>query len=77
MEITIDTQKDSKEHLRHLIQLLQTLVGEGEIHSNVPIANIFDQPDTAPMEGSALASLFEEKEVEAPKKDPEPKVQMY
>ena len=87
MQITVDTQKDSKEHLQHLIRLLQTLVGEQQIHTNAP--SIFEQTtQPSSSEGleqsaSALASLFEEKQAPEQSEEPTdkegsgPQVQLY
>lgn len=51
MEIKIDTNKDSKEHIEHMISFLQNFVAatsSGASTSSVPMMNMFDQPATSP-----------------------------
>ncbi len=48
MQISIDTSKDSHEHIKHMIQMLQRLVGDT---TNTPSSSVSDS-------SSAFADMF-------------------
>jgi len=54
MKITIDTANDTKEELRKLISLLQSIVGEEKP------ADIFSEPESVPSDG--IFNMFGEQE---------------
>lgn len=71
MKITIDTSQDSHTDIRKAIKMLQSIVGEGNVYSNSPSRNIFDDPspglgassEPEPVQeqttGNAFASIFD------------------
>ena len=64
MQITIDTARDSPEHIRQAIKMLMSLLGEGHSFSNEQKpANIFDSPGTAVAPGGSggvFGNIFDE-----------------
>ena len=78
MQISIDTNRDSKEDIIKAIKLLETIIGEHHLTMQ-PSRNIFEssQPEVQP-QGSVFGSFFDNvnKTPPSPVKK-EPRVEIY
>ena len=82
MQITIDTDKESKEDLKKLISFLKNIVGDHSSYSSSDDSNSFDLPSTGGMMGmfgdDSSSSTYDSSEPEDDeKKDDIPRIEVF